>query len=172
MASFQLAFNYTIGNEGTVYTDRPHDAGGPTKYGITLATLSAFKQSSVTIDQIKNLTLIEAEEIYEKMFWLPVGLDKVLDQRVAMALFDMGVNLGPVHAVKLFQASTGIPNPDGIIGPNTLTRINTKHTGTLIESYVAELASYYRSIVQHNPTQRVFLQGWLSRARKLLTLAV
>ncbi len=42
--------------EGDTYTNHPKDRGGPTKYGITRATLSAWRGVSVTAKDVKALT--------------------------------------------------------------------------------------------------------------------
>ena len=114
------ALQLMFGHEGG-YSNAKTDRGGPTKYGITHATLAANRGvKSVTADQVKALTRAEAETIYRKSYWghsggdvLPVGLD--------YAAFDFGVNSGPARAAKVLQQVVGVV-ADGKIGPNGLRR--------------------------------------------------
>ena len=79
------------------YSDNPEDPGGPTNFGITLATLRAYEgDPNLTADDVKNLTPAVAKEIYRTAYWnrmqcgaLPVGLD--------LEVFDFGVNSGPAE---------------------------------------------------------------------------
>ena len=50
------------------YTDHPDDKGGPTKGGITLATLEHWRQRPCDKEDLKQLDRHEARQIYQKMF--------------------------------------------------------------------------------------------------------
>jgi lysozyme family protein len=45
------------------------DRGGPTKYGITQATLSKFLERAVTSEDVKNLDIGTARDIYELRYY-------------------------------------------------------------------------------------------------------
>lgn len=168
MADFTLAFNYTIQNEGTHFTDNPHDIGRATKYGITQALLASVNGTASTED-VKNLTLEQAKQVYEKVFWLPMELDKVESQGVAMAIFDMGVNISPLRAIKLLQVSAGLVQ-DGIMGPATLKVINSHKPISIIHPFMLAVQHYYYTVCSQNPSQQVFLAGWMNRSNKLMSL--
>jgi len=105
---FLLAFELLIGHEGG-YVNDPNDPGGETKYGIS-------KRSYSDLD-IKNLTLSQAEDIYETDYWIPTGCPD-LPPRLALVLFDAAVNNGRSRAVRWLQSIVGAPD-DGIYGPAT-----------------------------------------------------
>ena len=112
--SLQLMF----GDEGG-YVNHPKDPGGPTKYGVTIKTLKAWrKNSKLTNEDVKKLTLDEATRIARTEYWntirgddLPSGLD--------YAVFDCAYNSGPAQAAKLLQRLLNV-SADGIIGTKTL----------------------------------------------------
>jgi lysozyme family protein len=89
----------TFGDEGG-YVNNPNDPGGPTKYGITLKTLAAYRrQSKVTAADVKALSLAEAAAILDSQYWRKVWGDE-LPRGVDYAMFDFAVNSGPAQAVK------------------------------------------------------------------------
>jgi lysozyme family protein len=145
-ATLPRALELMFGHEGG-YSNVATDSGGPTKYGITHATLAAHRGvASVTAEQVKALTLKEATEIYKAGYWtqsggdlLPVGLD--------YAAFDFGVNSGPARAVKTLQTLVGVP-ADGNAGPQTLAAVEAYPSGPiqLIRDYCEARMAYLRSI--------------------------
>lgn len=114
------------------YTDDPADSGGPTKGGITQATLSAWRRREVTPEEVENLTRAEASEIYARMYWYAPGFAHVahVNEEVAHELCDTGVNMGPQVAAKFLQRILTTFNDrgrlypdlvvDGKLGPKTL----------------------------------------------------
>jgi lysozyme family protein len=139
-ASLKLIF----GHEGG-YVNAKTDAGGPTKYGITHKTLAAHRGvKSVTAAQVKMMTLKEAEDIYCASYWGPSGGD-VLPSGVDYAVFDFGVNSGPVRAVKTLQKVLRVPQ-DGWIGPQTIQAI-------------AEYDSNIKLITDYCNARMAFLRG-------------
>ena len=91
--------------------------------------------------------------------------DDFADQAVATKLFDMAVNMGPGKAIKLAQASAGVPD-DGIFGPKTFRALNV--TGDAVQPLLTSICStqvgFYRGIVMARPKSQKFLAGWLVRA--------
>jgi len=80
--SFDKAFEMVIGLEGK-YSNDPDDPGGETKYGIA----KKYHQD----EDIKNLTLERAKEIYLNEYWVPSGCD-VISFPMDICLFDSAVN--------------------------------------------------------------------------------
>jgi lysozyme family protein len=169
MAELSPALAFTLKNEGG-YTDDPHDHGGPTNFGLTIADLSAWKRRRATADDIKNLSMPDVEKIYRAFYWEPLRLDLVNDQSIATALFDTGVLNGTATACKLAQAICGL-EPDGHMGPHTIGALNSVRRLDFLRSLQHLIQGRYTSIVQRNPSQGVFLKGWQARAARLLTLA-
>lgn len=158
-----LALELCFGHEGG-YSNAKTDSGGPTKYGITHKTLAAHRGvKSVTADQVKALTLAEAEDIYRKGYWtqsggdlLPVGLD--------YAAFDFGVNSGPARAVKVLQRLVGVVE-DGNAGPETLKAVEDYPGGIakLIRDYCEARMAFLRSLKNPKTGFPVNGRGWTIR---------
>lgn len=96
--NFDECLRNTLRWEGG-YVNHPRDPGGPTNYGITIATLSHELGRAATIQEVMHLTVEQAGRIYRKKFWnlvngddLPAGVDQMA--------FDIAVNSGPGRALK------------------------------------------------------------------------
>lgn len=173
MANFKSAVEYVINNEcpdgirgNGGFTNDPHDAGGATKWGISLLLGSHYGLK--TADDVRNLSLERAIEIYRDEFW---RYDDIVSQRVATKILDMVVNLGNVRAIQLVQMAVnwagGSVVVDGRLGGNTLTAINKIAQDRLFACLIPLLEAYYRSRVNIKPSQARFIKGWLNRALKL-----
>lgn len=164
------ALELMFGHEGG-YSNKKTDSGNflngvlvGTKYGVVGATLAAHRGvNSVTAEQMKALTLDEAEEIYRKGYWtqsggdlLPIGLD--------YATFDFGVNSGPARAVKVLQRLVGVVQ-DGNAGPETLKAVEAYpgSTSKLIRDYCDARMDYLRSIKNPKTGFPVNGRGWTIR---------
>jgi lysozyme family protein len=169
MSNFDEAFNYTVANEGDTYTNDPNDKGGPTKFGITLATLSSYVGHQAIPRDVQNLTLDEAKEIYKRDYWLKMECDQIRDKGVAMALFDIGVNFGPSEGVRLIQMVVDT-KADGRMGPDTLTAINGHKGSSIIKALICNIQLMYVTHVINDPSQLEFLKGWIVRSQKLMIL--
>ena len=65
--NFNACLDVTLPHEGG-YVDHPSDPGGATKMGITHKTLAEWRGKSmaeVTKQDVRNLSLAEARQIYE-----------------------------------------------------------------------------------------------------------
>ena len=152
MADFNLAIPIVLENEGGL-VDNKNDPGGLTKYGIS-------RKAYPNLD-IKNLTRDAAIEIYRRDFW---KFDGVNDQRLATKIFDAYVNMGHT-AIKLLQKLLGQVQ-DGGWGPNTQAAVNSRIPELLLQNYRDALVQHYQDIVDANPSEIVFLGGWLVRAKQ------
>jgi len=157
------ALELMFGHEGG-YSNVKTDSGGPTKYGVTHKTLAAHRGvSSVTAEQVKALTLAEAEEIYSKGYWTQSGGD-LLPAGLDYAAFDFGVNSGPARAVKVLQRTVGVAE-DGNAGPETLKAVNAYKggIGKLIKDYCEARMSFLRSLKSPKTGFPVNGRGWTIR---------
>jgi len=156
------------------YVNHPKDKGGPTKFGITLKTLEAWRGYELDILDVRILSRSEASEIYEHEYYLKPGIDGLPDLMQGV-VFDMAVNMGPVIAIKIMQRvvhKMGSPIAvDGVIGPRTrqsaLIACNVYGVDVLRQICAARIG-YYHGIVDHDPGQAVFLKGWTKRAEMFL----
>jgi len=165
---FTAAFNYTLGNEGG-YTNDAADAGGPTNWGITIHDYSRYLGRAATAAEVRAMSKDVAEAIYKKWYWDILSLDGVNSQGVAMAMFDQGVVRGTGTIAKAVQRLVG-EDDDAHIGVKTLAAINAHNPEALIQQIEAQAEQAFQAIVNSHPSQRVFLNGWMNRARRIMSL--
>jgi hypothetical protein len=89
-----------------------------------------------------------ATRVYEHYYFKPIKGDE-LPEVVAVIAFDISVNGGAGLARRFLKNTAHIEKPKA-----RATEINRLMT------------VYYQGIVARNPSQGVFLQGWLNRAAK------
>ena len=180
MDNFEKSLSFVFGNEGG-YSNDPNDRGGETNLGITQSTLDRARlEINGLPSSVRNLTRAQAEEIYRVMYWEESKAD-MMPYPLCTLHFDASVNHGVGGAGKLLQktinnyaAKAGLDarvDVDGAIGPKTLAALcqclDLKGNVSLIcEIYCNEREKYYKSIVESNPSQGVFLKGWLNRLER------
>lgn len=165
------ALAFTLGNEGG-YVNHPADPGGATNFGIIQRNLDRWNGAHPELGfpgDVKDLTKEQASAIYRADYWRWDGLS---DAPAAIKLFDIGVNCGLEVAVKLLQkAINTLAVPpiavDGRAGPATIGAANAQPPQALMQALCQTQKDYYLSIVDRNPTQSVFLKGWLRRAERI-----
>ena len=167
---FKNSIESVLKREG-LYSNHPQDRGGATKYGITLATLSIYRKGPVTEEMVKNLSLSEALDIYEKLYWSPLLLDQVKDEALAAIILDQAINRGGTSVVRRLQRILGV-TIDGIMGPKTLAAINMADSTEMALKFVLDSQMQYAEICVRDPSQLVFLKGWLKRTHELLEVAL
>lgn len=168
MSDFESSIAYVIFNEGG-YVKNILDPGLATNFGITSKTLArARRVDSVTDEDVKNLTLDEAKTIYEILYWNPSKLEDV-KQPIAMAIFDMVVNMGQFNAIKLAQKACGISS-DGMMGNQTIDALNKAPPVIFMCSFTHQVLLFYVERIGKNQALFEFLNGWVNRAMRLLTL--
>lgn len=159
MAEFDPAFRFMISHEGD-YSNDPCDAGGETKYGIS-------RRSYPDLD-IANLGLADAYNIYFRDWWEPQSYKAFDSQLIANKTFDMAVNLGTSQAHKLLQGSCNdmgrMLNCDGILGPLTVSAVNSLDEMELLQDIRIRMRTFYLSLAAKKPSNARFLKGWLARA--------
>lgn len=161
MANFETAIETVLKHEGG-YVNDPKDAGGETNFGIS-------KRIYPYLD-IKNLTKLQAKAIYLNDFWIPSGVERIDSDKIAEKVFDTGVNIGTVNAIKLLQRACNLVfdarlTGDGVIGSKTLKIVNSiVDVDDFLKVYRSLQEDYYMKIVANNPSQKRFLRGWKKRA--------
>jgi lysozyme family protein len=145
------------------YDNDPDDDGGETKYGISKA--------SYPQEDIKNLTIERAIEIYTRDIWNPNGLGLIQNQITANLIFRCIVNCGRETAVMMLQRCLNIFVPiiplvtvDGVLGARTLQSINSVKPDYLQECFRVSECQHYLNIVLHKPSQEKYFKGWIKRA--------
>jgi lysozyme family protein len=168
------SLDYLLDIEGG-FVNHPSDKGGPTKYGITKATLASWRKRPVTDKEVFELTALEAKNIYTERYWLLPGLQNLTAPKVAFLLFIQGVHRGPVSAAMVLQRVLNehfiILAPklkvDGVLGQNTIRMANSMPEWALCLKLIQGFQRAYVQIVERDPSQLVFLEGWLDRTFKL-----
>lgn len=152
MAQFEPAIEITLQHEGG-FVDNPADKGKATKYGIT--------QADMPDKDIAEISISDAESWYQKNRWQS-WMESITSQDVANKIFDMAILLGTDTAVRLLQRAIGLIQ-DGKFGPLTLAAVNNMYPALLLAKYKSALLNHFMWIVQQDPTQKVFLEGWETR---------
>ena len=168
---FELAIQTVLQDEGEFVND-PQDAGGATKYGISLRWLKSVNDlpvdliatQEIDVKTIQLLTRYQAMMLYRQYFWEPYRYERIQHQSVATKVFDFSVNAGSHTAHKHLQwalHATGEKDTliDGLLGDKTIQAVNAAEPRVLLASYRSEIAGYYRLLKQPH-----FEAGWLKRA--------
>lgn len=155
------------------YVDHPADRGGPTKYGITLATYGAYLGRKASAEEVKALDVKTAREIYYTRYYLPARID-ALPKEIRGIVFDMCVHHGISRAIRILQRvinQAGVAEEtlteDGVNGVKTHGAAAASQAAMgdyFLNALVDERLTFFRHIVGHNPSQLVFLKGWENRA--------
>lgn len=152
------------------FVNHPADRGGPTNFGITKRTLARYLGRPVDVDEVAELSVDLASEIYRRQYFRAPRID-ALPERIQPFVFDSAVNHGPRRAIRLVQqvcnaAGFGELTLDGINGPNTrraAVEADQSMGDWLLAALVEERRNFYKLIVEIDPTQEVFLNGWFNR---------
>ena len=163
MDRFEKFLDYIFEVEGG-FTDDENDRGGATNFGITEEEAREFGYTG----DMRNLTKDFAKNIYLKKYYLGNKLDKVINNKVALSIFDWAVNSGRRGIKKAqivankFGANLII---DGIIGNKTLEAINSINPEAFLEEYHELQRAFYKNLAAKDSTQESFLEGWLNRVK-------
>jgi lysozyme family protein len=163
-----------VDREGDKFTNHAADPGGPTKFGITQETLSRYLKRPASVDDVRNLTLETASQVYEWMFILEPGFHKVEFENVQLHLIDFGVHSGPETAVKHLQRILGV-KVDGVLGPQTLKALHARKpreiAGALWDSRLAYMGQLVRDDVRkktgRKDTHAENIFGWINRMQSI-----
>jgi lysozyme family protein len=174
---FEEAINKTLSHEGGFVND-PKDSGGATNFGITQATLTAWRKKPVTVADVKNMTRAEAVRIYKHEYWFKNSLDQVVSHVVAEEIFDSAVNTGRT-AIRFVQDLCNEQGyklvRDGIMGAKTVNALNTliQKLGevSVHDRLNALQEKFYYDLVKRRPKDQRFLKGWLRLRVKYINKA-
>lgn len=186
--SVDSIINGIIAREGDAYTNDPSDAGGPTKYGITLTALARARGAPVVAADVEMLSRNEAFATYEWLYVTKPGFDRLVSVSPAIGeeLIDMGVNMGPAIATLLLQRLLNALNneerlfgdikADGDCGPATLEALRAylkarpeEGLQVLLRGILGMRVARYVDITEHKPANEKFLYGWLRTRSGILS---
>ena len=181
MADFDIAYQKTKDNEGgyvSAETARQiGDSGGETYKGMARnfnsdwagwAIIDSYKAKNGTIPYNSYINDSSLDDLvyqrYKSKYWDVIKGDSIQSQDIANLLFDLNVNGG---GVKTIQGSINkIISPDfiavdGVIGSDTLNKINTLPQDKLYQQFYNDRKAW----IEASPDKQ-FVSGWLSRLDK------
>jgi lysozyme family protein len=162
---FEEALQFTLRWEGG-YVNHPNDYGGATNKGIIQRVYDDYRRrQGLPLRSVRFITDAEVRDIYENDYWKP-SQSNLMVRPLAIAHFDTAVNFGVRGSVLFLQESLGV-TADGIFGPNTRAALQRANTQSTALRYVDRRIEYRYIRVSQDPSQRVFLQGWLNRDNDL-----
>lgn len=173
MAEFNFAFEKMLSHEGG-YSNDPDDSGKETYKGISRTNHKNWSGWSC-IDKYKGNfdfpSILdkdvhlqrEIKEFYRSNFWCPLSADQISNQAIAASIFDFSVNAGIVTSVRIIQSIVGT-KADGLIGEQTLKRLNTLDFGYVQSAFTLAKISHYIAIIKKRPANKKYLYGWVIRA--------
>lgn len=153
---------------GDQYTNYPSDEGGPTKFGITLATLHDWRKAPVSAYDVQQLTLSEASKIYRANYF-PKWLEAIPDESAVELFFDDCVNAGVGNLAKHAQSVlyhwhlySGVI--DGAFGPKSLDALGkVKNWPAFFYAVKCERLEMYLRQIGSRPGNAVNAVGWANR---------
>jgi len=176
MADYKNIIPFIKSSEGG-YSNNPSDPGAETNKGITWMTWIEFFGN--THDRFMTMTDADWIYIFYNGYWKQIKGDQIANQAIADFLADWYWNSG-AYAIGLpFEGqSYGVQQilndnfgynlaTDGVLGPITLTAINSVDSNQLLDLLVQYRAQYFQAIINYDPTQQQFAQGWTNRLNSL-----
>ena len=172
----------TIAIEGG-YVNDPTDRGGETYKGISRkfhsgwegwAIIDGFKQQGEGFEVLLNADPgLHAQVVafYEKNYMRP--FEQISNRRIKAELFDTAVNMGVGTAKKMLQEALNLMNRnernfedlavDGQIGPKTIAAYKKVRKPVLFKVLNGLQFCRYKEIVEKDPRQERFFNGWMKR---------
>ena len=161
--------------------EHKEDRGGITNHGISLRYakgkgLDLDGDGDVDGDDIRLVTIAKAKELFMQDFFYEPKICN-LPPELWPQTFDISVNSGPARAVKMLQEVLIDMGQaliaDGKIGFHTIKSTKAmclRYGGDKINDLLSDKrAKFYKAIVAHDPSQKIFINGWLNRARAFHT---
>ena len=143
------------------YSDNPNDRGGATNSGVTLAVYQSVYGKNKTKNDLKRMTNEQWNYIFTKLYWNKWKADEIKNQSIANILVDW-VWMSGLGTIKKIQSLFGL-TADGIVGNKTISYINSHDQEEVFNKIWNRRKQFYESLVKNNPSQKVFLKGWMNR---------
>ena len=160
--NFLHAMEFVFRSEGGTNND-PIDRGGKTNFGIS--------QKQYPHIDIDSLTRNQALEIYLQDYWMQ-NKCHLIQNPIAIALFDSNINCGTIARVWLQKAINGdnanFLVVDGIIGSKTLLACHAMPQYRIAGRLIGYRVQYYADLIKRLPEQVKYIRGWNKRAGYLL----
>lgn len=156
------------------YSNVSADHGGTTYRGIIQREYDRYRKlKGLELQSVINMSSDEMREIYYENYWLASNADKMLAP-LALVHFDTAVNSGIKQATLFLQRNIGVV-ADGIVGEKTLSAIaaiTNDQIKNTVYNYIDQRSKFLIKLVLDDNSQIIFLDGWMTRVRKLERLAL
>ncbi len=173
MAKFKISLQKTLAHEGG-YSNDPDDLGKETYKEISRNSHPSWQGWKIIDNSKKDKTFPVnivnhvapqklVELFYLNEFWQPLKADQIQNQTSADSIFDFAFNAGIKTSVELVQSIIGVKT-DGIIGEQTLNKLNSLDFGYFQPAFTVGKISHYIAIIQKHPTNKKYIYGWIIRA--------
>lgn len=149
------------------YVYHPSDPGGPTNKGVTQRVYDAYRKGKGQAPKsVKNITMAEVYEIYDKQYWDAVKGDQLPDG-VDYVLLDGAVNSGVRQSVMWLQRALGPAYKggiDGVMGLGTIAAVNAVSNH---DALIGRICDQRLNFLKHLKTWPVFGRGWSARVAEV-----
>lgn len=149
----------------TGWSDHPLDKGGATMCDVTLTTYIDYcRRKGLPMpdkESLRNIPLLHWIDILKSAYWNMWKADLIYNQSLADILVDWVWSSGGA-SIKAAQRVIGV-NPDGIVGHDTVAAVNSQDYSILFSKLHDARVEYVQEIVRRNPSQKIWLKGWLNR---------
>ncbi|MDE7160722.1 MAG: peptidoglycan domain protein [Muribaculaceae bacterium] len=159
------------------FSNDPHDAGGATLCGVTIATLSHYRHlrglPAPTVAELKALPADTWRDILKSLFWDRWQADRIASPEVARILVDW-VWASGVHGIRIPQRMLGVKT-DGVVGPATLAALNRRIAteGEVFANILTEeRLRFIDRIIARRPSQAHYRAGWRRRIQSIRGLPI
>lgn len=170
MAKIDVLAPFILSFEGG-FVNNPNDKGKETNKGVTIAIWRKVGydkdgDGDIDVDDLKLITDQEAvDAVLRPHYWNRWKADQIKSQSLANILVDWVWGSG-AHGIKIPQQLLGV-QADGIVGPKTLAALNEQKPEAFFNLIKNRREQFFNTIVKKDPTQKVFLKGWLRRLNSI-----
>jgi lysozyme family protein len=167
MANFNTAYQIVRGHEAG-FQIFPQDRGNRnslgqlvgTNWGINAQVYETYLGRPPSEQDMRDMPRTTAVAIFKELYWDRIYGDTIPDQQLANIFLDGVINHG--QGVRLMQEVLGVAQ-DNRYGPASHAALLAGNPRNLHNAYKARRRSYYHQLVANDASQRVFLNGWLTR---------
>ena len=164
--NFADACQRVLVHEGSKYTNDPHDPGGSTKYGVTLATWKEHGHPGATAADIERLTSTDAAQFYRDNFWQRLRCPQLPDG-VDYALLDYAIHSGINRAPRVLQRLCNV-SVDGAVGKETVDAATNRDPKVLVGAICDERIAFLKTLPNWTRNQN----GWARRVSEVRSVAM
>ena len=144
-----------------------------TNTGITQTALDKYNKDHPNFNfpkNLKQLTREQVQQIYSTDYYDEHQIGKIKNERIATAVFDMGVMSNFNNVVKIVQKTLNYSrgenlNIDGKIGNNTINALNNIPSNK-IDDFMRDLKENRIEYLQKLPEWNKYGKGWTARTNR------